>query len=168
MHQSSDINGMSSNVELEELPLGEQFVLWGARLWVKSQHFAPALHLNLRDGFRAAHIEEGYLVLDRIMTLLSTQASQDIFFHCTNCNGITDHEQLVLGVIAELQTGGEGKAHRILSDWLPSATAHVAGREFNEFAILLKENGLHIRERQWFSIGNGSSRALISLLPTVH
>ena len=74
----------------------------------------------------------------------------------------------MLGVIAELQTEGEGKAHRILSDWLPSATAHAAGREFNEVAILLKENGLHIRERQWLSIGNGSARDLISLLPTVH
>ena len=40
--------------------------------------------------------------------------------------------------------------------------------DLEKFAILLKENGLHIRERQWFSIGNGSSRALISLLPTVH
>ncbi len=168
MHQLSDINGMSSNVKLAESPLSEQFVLWGARLWVKSQHFEPALHLNLRDGFRAAHIEEGYLVLDRIMTLLSTQASKNILFHCTYCNGMTDHEQSVLGVIAEFQTGGEGKAHQILADWFPSATVHVAGREFNDFAMLLKENGLHIRERQWFSIGNGNSRTSISLLPTVH
>ena len=168
MHQASDISEMSSNVELADLPLGEQFVLWAGRLWVKSQHFAPALHLNLRDGFRAAHIEEGYLVLDRIMTLLSTQASQNILFHCTCCSGITDHEQSVLGVIAEFQTGDEGKVHRILSDWFPSAIVYVAGREFNDFARLLKENGLYIRERQWFSTGSGNSRKPVLLLPNIH
>ena len=60
------------------LPLSEQFVLWGARVWVKSNQKTPALHLNLRDGFRAAEVEEGYLILDRIMTLLSTRASRNV------------------------------------------------------------------------------------------
>ena len=54
-----------------DLPISEQFVLWAARIWVTSNQNAPTLHLNLRNGFRATHMDDGYLILDRIMTLLS-------------------------------------------------------------------------------------------------
>ena len=168
MDQAPDVSRTPSEMKLTDLPLGEQFVLWAARLWVKSQHFAPTLHLNLRDGFRSAHIEEGYLVLDRIMTLLSMQAIQNILFRDTDCSAMTGDEQLLLGVFADFQTGDEDKAHLILSDWFSSETAHMAGCEFKNFAMLLKENGLHIRERQWFSIDFENSRAPVLRLPNVH
>ena len=150
------------------LPLSEQFVLWGARVWVKSNQKTPALHLNLRDGFRAAEVEEGYLMLDRIMTLLSTRASRNVYFHGECCSEITDHEHAFLGVIAEFQTGDEANAHMVLSEWLPSSAANDAIREFKDYALLLKANGLHIRERQWFPVNGGRSSNYSSPLPTVH
>jgi hypothetical protein len=111
-----------NSLEIQEfmgLPISEQFVLWAARIWVKSSHGVPALHLNLRKGFQAAQMDNGYLMLDRIMTLLSTTASNKLRFHCTCCRGITVHEHALLGIIAELQTGGEANALMILSNWLP-------------------------------------------------
>ena len=168
MYQATPNDGLNSDVGLTYLPLGEQFVLWAARIWVKSNHGAPTLHLNLRNGFRVAEMEAGYLMLDRIMTLLSTRASMEFRFHCTCCKGITDHEHAVLGVIAEFQTGDEANAYVILSEWLPSSAAYATGREFQDFAMLLKENGLHIRERQWFPIGGEHPSTPASPLPSVH
>ena len=78
MYQATPNDGLNSDVGLTCLPLGEQFVLWAARIWVKSNHGAPTLHLNSRNGFRVAEMEDGYLMLDRIMTLLSTRASMEI------------------------------------------------------------------------------------------
>ena len=154
--------------EFPDLPFSEQFVLWAARIWVKSNHNAPTLHLNLRNGFRAAHMDDGYLILDRIMTLLSTQASKKIYLHCACFTGITEHEHAILGIIAEFQTGDESNAHMVLSEWLPSPAATDAGQEFRDFAMLLKANGLHIRERQWFPIGGEHPAAPVSPLPTIH
>ncbi len=154
--------------EFPDLPISEQFVLWAARIWVKSNSQAPTLHLNLRDGFREAHMEDGYLILDRIMTLLSARASQEIHFHCTCCMEITTHEHTILGIIAEFQTGDKSNAYMILSEWLPSSAAMEAGREFQDFAMLLKANGLHIRERQWFPVGGEHPAAPVSPLPTIH
>jgi hypothetical protein len=163
-----DAQDVHTEPKFTDLPLGEQFVLWAARIWVKSNNGAPTLHLNLRNGFRAAQLEEGYLILDRFMTLLSTSALKEIRFHCTCCWGITDHEHALLGVIAEFQTGDEANAQTILSEWLPDASAHIVGQEFQAFAMLLKENGLHIRERQWFLTGGEDPTAPMSPLPSVH
>ncbi|MBG02672.1 MAG: hypothetical protein CMM59_01175 [Rhodospirillaceae bacterium] len=168
MHHAPEAGDSPSKTEHVDLPLSEQFVLWAARLWVKSQHFGPTLHLNLRNGFRAANMEEGYLMLDRVMTRLSTCATRDIGFHCTCCKGITGHEHTVLGIIAEFQTGEDENARLILSDWFQPVMVDVAGREFQEFAMLLRENGLHIRARQWFSVGGEHSSAPISPLPSIH
>lgn len=161
-----ELPGSSPN--FPDLPIAEQFVLWAARVWVKSNQETPTLHLNLRDGFRAAEIEEGYLMLDRIMTLLSTRASRKVYFHLKCCTGITNHEHAFLGVIAEFQTGADANAHMILRDWLPSPAACEAGREFKNYATLLKANGLHIRERQWFPAGGDQFSLPSSPLPTVH
>ena len=107
-------------------------------------------------------------MLDRIMTLLSTQASRNVYFHGECCNGVTHHEHAFLGVIAEFQTGDEANAHMVLSEWLPSSAANYAGREFKDYAMLLKANGLHIRERQWFPVGGEHFSNCSSPLPTVH
>ena len=163
-----ETTGASSDPDFPDLPIAEQFVLWAARIWVRSTHGAPTLHLNLRDGFRAAQMEEGYLILDRLMTLLSTRSSREIYFHCTCCKGITDHEHAILGVIAEFQTGDEANAHMILSEWLPSSGALDAGREFQNFAMMLKVNGLNIRERQWFPVGGENLTSPTSPLPSIH
>ena len=106
-----------------DLPISEQFVLWAARIWVTSNQNAPTLHLNLRNGFRATNMDDGYLILDRIMTLLSTQASKKIYLHCACLTGITEHEHAFLGIIAEFQTGDESSAHMVLSEWLPPPAA---------------------------------------------
>jgi hypothetical protein len=163
-----ETTGAGSDPDFQDIPIAEQFVLWAARIWVRSNQGAPTLHLNLRDGFRAAQMEEGYLILDRLMTLLSTRSSQEIYFHCTCCKGITDHEHAILGVIAEFQTGDEANAHMILSEWLPSSGAFDAGREFQNFAMLLKVNGLNIRERQWFPVGGENLTSPTSPLPIIH
>ena len=154
--------------EFMGLPISEQFALWAARIWVKSSHGVPALHLNLRKGFQAAQMDNGYLMLDRIMTLLSTTASNKLRFHCTCCRGITVHEHAWLGIIAELQTGGDANALMILSNWLPGTSASIARTEFEDFAMLLKEKGLHIRERQWLPVGSEEPVMPASPLPTVH
>ena len=167
MHNAE--TGNSSKVqEFMGLPTSEQFVLWAARIWVKSNHGVPALHLNLRRGFRAAQMDNGYLLLDRIMTLLSTTVSNKLRFHCTCCRGITSHEHALLGIIAEFQTGSEANALMILSNWLPGASASTARTEFEDFAMLLKEKGLHIRERQWLPVGSEEPVMVASPLPTVH
>ena len=151
-----------------DLPISEQFVLWAARIWVTSNQNAPTLHLNLRNGFRATNMDDGYLILDRIMTLLSTQESKKIYLHCACFTGITEHEHAFLGIIAEFQTGDESNAHMVLSEWLPPPAATDAGQEFRDFAMLLKVNGLHIRERQWFPIGGEHPAEPLSPLPTIH
>lgn len=159
---------VSIRPDFSDLPISEQFVLWAVRFWVKSNHQASALHLNLREGFRSVEMEEGYLMLDRIMTYLSTHASTEIILYYTCNKNISDHEHAILGVIAEFQTGDESNAQMVLSDWLPSSAVDDLGREFQEFAILLKANGLYIRERQWFPVGGEHPTTPNSPLPSVH
>ena len=76
----------------------------------QEQHNAPTLHLNLRNGFRAAHMDDGYLILDRIMTLLSTQATKKIYLHCACAE--SEHEHAISASSPNFKSGTD-RMHRL-------------------------------------------------------
>lgn len=136
-------------VSFEDLPIAEQLTIWATRMWVRALQDAPALHRSLHDAFTVARVPEGYLAFDKVMTVLSTASEEGIEIGCTCCTGITDDEHVLLGIVAEFQTGCAARAHIVLDDWLPPAAARVAGEYFSEYAMLIKREGLMIRPRQW-------------------
>ena len=158
----------ANSTEFKDLPFSEQFILWATRTWVRSNQGASSLHQILRNAFKAAKIEAGYLVLHAIMTTLTTTARKDILFHCICCDGITLDEHKILGIIAYFQTGDEATAHMILSDWLPINSENVVTTMFGELASLLKAHKLHIRKRQGLSIGNYYPKNMGSPPPNLH
>ena len=158
----------ANSIEFKDLPFSEQFILWATRTWVRSNQGASSLHQILRNGFRAAEIEDGYLILHGIMTTLTTTAKKDILFHCNCCDGITPDEHIFLGIIANFQSGNEATAHMILSDWLPINSENVVSTMFGELASLLKAHKLHIRKRQGLSIGNDDPKNMDSPPPNLH
>ena len=158
----------ANSTEFKGLPFSEQFILWATRTWVRSNQGASSLHQILRSGFRAVEIEDGYLKLHAIMTILTTTAKKDILFHCNCCDGITLDEHTILGIVAYFQMGDEATAHMILSEWLPIGSANVVGRMFGELASMLKKKNLHIRERRVFPISDDDPNNMGSPPPILH
>ena len=146
---SRSVSKETNPTRFEALPIGEQLTVWATRMWARAHHDSPALHRNLHDAFRIARIPEGYLAFDRIMTVLCTASQEGIAIGCTCCTGVTDDEQVLLGIVAEFQSGTAARAHMVLEDWLPAAAARIAAEYFSEYALLIKGAGLQIRLRQW-------------------
>lgn len=136
-------------IAFEALPIGEQLTVWAIRMWTRALRDAPTLHRNLCDAFRIAGVADGYLAFDKVMTILSTSAEHGITIGCTCCGGVTDDEQVMLGIVAEFQAGSAAMAHVVLSNWLPTAAVRVAAESFSEYATLIKGRGLLVRLRQW-------------------
>lgn len=139
----------AGGVSFDDLPIGEQLTIWAVRIWARALQDAPTLHRNLHDAFKVAGIPEGYLAFDKVMTILSTTSDQGIAIGCTCCGGITDDEQVLLGLVAEFQGGSAATAHVVLADWLPTAAIRVAAEYISEYALLIKSQGLLVRLRQW-------------------
>ncbi len=140
---------MSKNAEptneLSSLPLGEQFLLWALRNWVRAHKTDCHLHETLRRGFVVAGIEDGYLAIDELLTIIATSATTTIDVRCPRCGGISPDEQIFLGVIASLQRSDFASSSVLLGHWLAPAGVRIAQTPAGRLARSMTFAGLPLR-----------------------
>ena len=111
---------------VQDLPFGEQFLLWALRQWVKGNLSEVGAEATLHKGFRLAGVEEGYVALDELLTIVAHSARAPIEVPCPHCAGMTADEQVFLGLIAALQRLDLVAGRRLLGLLVADASVRLA------------------------------------------
>ena len=153
--------------EIRDLPFGEQFLLWAIRLWVRSQKHKGDVYATLYEGFRLARLEEGYLIIDEMLTVIGTATTRSIDVRCPQCPGISMDEQTFIGLIAALQQSDFPAGARLLGCWLPPSGVRLALMPAARLARLMAVAGLALRPREIMSAVAGKRLARETERPDV-
>jgi len=130
-----------------ELPFGEQLMLWGMRLWMRSLRDGVQDQAILGTGFKLAGAPAAHPALDGLMTVITMAATAPIDIRCPHCSDISDDEHLLMDVVAGLQSPGRGGS-TLFACCLPPA-ARRAGMELaGRLATVFSGAGLLIRPRR--------------------
>lgn len=136
--------------ERHGLSVGERFLLWAVRLWVKNQKNGGESADTLYDGFRSMRLEEGYLLLDELMGIIATATTRSVDVRCPQCPGYSTDEQILIGVFIALQSADFRASARLLGVWLPPAAVRMAQRPAARIARLMNKGGLILRPQEGF------------------
>ena len=137
------------------LPVSEQLVLWGIRHWAAGFPLGTFRHELLRDAFRLARAPGAALALDAFLTIVFSARESTIDIRPPAASSVTDHEALLLSVVAHSQIeGGLKDASDLLSTWLPPAGRRIALPHCVNFAGHLIRGG-HLL-RPWRSTENAT------------
>ena len=117
------------------LPVSEQLVLWGIRHWAAGFPLGTFRHELLRDAFRLARAPGAALALDAFLTIVFSARESTIDIRPPAASSVTDHEALLLSVVAHSQIqGGLKDASELLATWLPPAGRRIALPHCVDFA----------------------------------
>ena len=133
-----------------ELPFGEQLVLWGVRMWVRSFNQGGNSHNVVQKGFSIAGVAAAYEALDALMNVLSQSGQGVVDIRCPCSSEISFDEHRILGAVAAFQYE-EAHCSRgsYLSVWLSPLSSKLACTHLNELANVLKKGGLMFNLREW-------------------
>ena len=117
------------------LPVSEQLVLWGIRHWAAGFPLGTFRHKLLRDAFRLARAPGAALALDAFLTIVFSAREPTIDIRSPAASSVTDHEALLLSVVAHSQIqGGLKDASELLATWLHPAGRRIALPHCVDFA----------------------------------
>ncbi len=134
--------------EVLDLPFGEQFLLWAIRHWVVAFADGGNRHAMLKKGFQLARIDEAFPSMDELLTVISTSAKSRIEVRCPDYRGISNDEQLLIGMVAALQRSNVDGYAMILGYWLAPAGVRLAEAPATRLANLMAIGGLWLRRRE--------------------
>ena len=140
-------NALTQN-RIADLPFGEQFLLWAIRHWVMAFTQQGDRHAMLHKGFRLAGIEEGYLAIDELLTIVSASATSRIEVRCPDCSTISNDEQILVGMIAALQRSDSREFAVLLGFWVAPAGVRLSLAPATRLASLMALGGLTLRRRE--------------------
>lgn len=134
--------------EIQSMPFAEQFLLWGVREWVYAFVGGYDRHELLREGFQRLDLEEGYLALDNVLTIISTAATHKIEVRCPKCSTASIDEQMIIGMLAAHQRDTRDSCVATFDGWLPPTAARIIREPATQLALAMKQRGLILRRRQ--------------------
>ena len=146
--------------EIRRLPLGERFLLWAIRQWVRDLKTEDKCHATLRDGFQKVGIEEGYFVIDEWLSVIASTTTTCIDVRCPQCPGISTDEKTLIAVVAALQKADTSTSAALLETWLPPSVVWLAQRPAAQLARLMDGLGLVLGSQQ--SIKKPSKDGVVS------
>ena len=127
----------------ENLPFPERFVLWSIRLWVDGLQSGCSISEKLQDAYRLARVDDAYLDLDAIMTIVAISSSGPIDIRCEQCASISDDEQIFLHWLAISQAGFPNLTDDVLfQGWMPVAAVNATKPHLSQFTLKLQKAGL--------------------------
>lgn len=129
----------------QDLPWGEKLLLWAFRQWVDTNKNPGGQQATLRKAFCLAGIEEGYLALDELLTVIAVSANTTINVACPRSAGVTEDEGALIGVVASLQKSDLATSSRLLACWLPPSAVRVAQTSAARLARIMTLGGLTLR-----------------------
>ena len=127
----------------ENSPFPERFALWSIRLWVDGLQSGCSISEQLQDAYRLARVDDAYLDLDAMMTIVAISSSGPIDIRCEQCTSISDDEQIFLHWLAISQAGFPNLTDDVLfQGWMPVAAVNAAKPHLSQFTLKLQKAGL--------------------------
>lgn len=127
----------------ENLPFPERLALWSVRLWVDGLQSGCSISEQLQDAYRLARVDDAYLDLDAMMTIVATSSSSPIDIRCEQCASISEDEQIFLHWLAISQAGFPNLRDNVLfKEWMPVDAANAAIPHLSQFTLKLQKAGL--------------------------
>ena len=127
----------------ENLPFPERLALWSARLWVDGLQSGCSISEQLQDAYRLARVDDAYLDLDAMMTIVAISSSGPIDIRCEQCASISDDEQIFLRWLAISQSGFPNLTDDVLfQGWMPLEAVNATKPHLSQFTLKLQKAGL--------------------------
>ena len=127
----------------ENFPFPERFGLWSIRLWVDGLQSGCSISEKLQDAYRLARVDDAYLDLDAIMTIVAISSSGSIDIRCEQCASISEDEQIFLHWLAISQAGFLNLRDNVLfQGWMPLEAVNATKPHLSQFTLKLQKAGL--------------------------
>ena len=127
----------------ENLAFPERLALWSVRLWVDGLQSGCSISEQLRDAYRLARVDDAYLDLDAMMTIVATSSSGPIDIRCEQCASISEDEQIFLHWLAISQAGFPNVSdNELFKQWMPIEAVNAARSYLSQFTLKLQKAGL--------------------------
>ena len=141
------------------LPFGEQLILWGIRLWVKSYKTKTEPKNMLSHGLKLAGVPGAFTPLNKLMKIISSTALRDIEVNCVECDVITLDEHVLIDAVGFWMNEKSFMAGQFTKiDFLPETATRIAESYFCDIGLCFKEAGHKIRRRQLTSSKQRSTK----------
>jgi hypothetical protein len=143
------ISGLQSDfapaTRLDELGIGELFVVSSMRLWLLSHSDADFDYPDWRQGFQRARIgTEGALGFETLCRLLATSAIEPLVVHRLHCPALATHEWWCLQALYLLQRDCYSGAETLLMHRCRPSVARLALSPATSLARALRMRALWI------------------------
>lgn len=127
----------------ENLAFPERLALWSVRLWVDGLQSECSISEQLKDAYRLARVDDAYLDLDAMMTIVATNSSGPIDIRCEQCASISEDEKIFLHWLAISQAGFPNETDDgLFEQWMPEEAVNAARPYFSQFTLKLQRAGL--------------------------
>jgi hypothetical protein len=132
-----------NDLAMWELNAAERLLVISFRLWALPYAQPENAHPDWSDGFRSSGLDElADTLFDPLMFTLFSESLRPIRVHHAMCVGVSLDEEAFLFCVGLCQSDRGDDAAKILSGWLPPATARVAESLFRNLAEALRLAGL--------------------------
>lgn len=130
----------------ENLPFPERLVLWSVRLWVDGLQSGCSISEQLQDAYRLARVNDAYLDLDAMMTIVTVSSSAPIDIRCEQCASISEDELVFLNWLAISQAGfSKSVDNDLFKGWIPVMAVNATKPHLSRFTMKLQKAGLLLR-----------------------
>lgn len=117
----------TNHLRFAVLRFHDQFLLWGARMWIAETRQQPAMPPRVREAFAVAGVLEATDYLHDLLTIISTQAGRAVHFNPVAEPFVAEEEARFLTLLAAARHDAcDAYAVTLLTGWLPLAAAHRA------------------------------------------
>ena len=128
------------------------------RLWVQGFKTEQNTNNLLSHGLKLAGVENAYVALDRLMTIIASSATRDVEINCVGSDVITFDEHILIDAVSFWINENYMTAPQFTKlDFLPPAAARCAETYFCDIALSFKAAGHSVRRRK---ITNSKSYAV--------
>ena len=150
MSRREEIPKAKPEDEFLELPFGEQILLWGIRIWVRSYRDDSNIQNLLHIAYSRAGVPSAHTGLDTMMEMIIANGYGVMEVRCPSCTKISADEMRLMAAIVAWQHGSSSDDGDIyLECWAKPATLRILRPAAQLLAKALKDGGLLIRPRPW-------------------
>jgi hypothetical protein len=124
------------------LSFAEQFLVWGARVWLAAAAQGALVPAVLQEGLCAAGVPEAWEPLDELLRILCRNMRRTPDFHGVRCLCLGRDERTLIEAVSAAQRGDEAGLRHALETLLPAGTAPCAAARVEELGHLFLCAGL--------------------------
>lgn len=124
------------------LSFAEQFLVWGARVWLAAAAHRARVPTVLQEGLCAAGVPEAWEPLDGLLRILCRNMRRTPDFHGVRCLCLGRDERTLIEALSAAQRGDDAGLRRALEALLPAGAVPCATARVEELGHLFLCAGL--------------------------